>query len=88
MVKGPTTALSSVFGDSKQELIKQQDRRLHLRALCILTALVQSMVKWNLEHHEETSIGVNHPDEDHGEMNPVIGKNPIMALSMKVEKKE
>lgn len=89
-------ALSAVFGDSKQELIKQQDRRLHLRALCILTAIIQSLVTWTKDidggkkvtsddSSTLASTGNNADDDSTAlEANPVVvGKNPLLAVSMK-----
>ena len=90
--KSSAGTLSSVFGDSKQELIKQQDRRLHLRALCILAAIIKSLVTWTKEIEKRKVINDNVPiknfsDDDSSsilEANPVvIGKNPLHAVSMK-----
>ncbi|KAJ3306504.1 Brefeldin A-inhibited guanine nucleotide-exchange protein 1 [Kappamyces sp. JEL0829] len=79
--KNNSATLSSVFGDSKQDLIKQQDRRLHLRALCILTAIIQSLVSWSQD--SESSAALSHadsvPDEEGLEVNPVVGKNPLLT---------
>ena len=81
--------MSSVFGDSKQELIKQQAHRLHLRALCVLTATIQSLVSWTKEI-EKNSVTLQQNskknDEESSfnfEENPtVIGKNPLLSVSM------
>lgn len=87
--KSSAGTLSSVFGDSKQELIKQQDRRLHLRALCILAAIIKSLVTWTKEIEKKKAINDKEPtknssDDDFLEANPVvIGKNPLHAVSMK-----
>lgn len=67
--------LSAVFGDSKMEMVRMQDRRIHLRALCVLVAIVRSLVGWS---HEIGGIEV---EDEKGEV--VIGKNPILSVSMR-----
>lgn len=89
--KANTGALSVVFGDSKQELVKQQDRRLQLRSLCILTAIIQSLVSWTkeieakaLERRISSSTIEGVSNEATVEANPVVvGKNPLLAISMR-----
>jgi hypothetical protein len=75
----------SFFGDSKQELAKQQDRRLHLRALCILTAIIQSLVKFTAEDDRAISkSGASENENSLDTQNPVvIGKNPLHSITMR-----
>ncbi|KAI8899412.1 hypothetical protein BC833DRAFT_647915 [Globomyces pollinis-pini] len=90
-------ALSALgFGDPKLELIKQQDRRLHLRSLCILSAIIESLVKWCGELIPPSVVSAplsgklgSAQDEDplankssFADNPVVVVKNPLNAISM------
>jgi hypothetical protein len=72
------------FGDTKQLLAKQQERRLHLRSLCILAAIIKSLVQWTTDSNVTgTSSQDMAKKDDHLAANPlVVGKNPLDSISM------
>lgn len=54
---------SSIFGESKLDLIRQQEKRLHLRSLCILTAVIESLVKWSKDLVKPPTVLAKPEDE-------------------------
>ncbi|KAJ3323987.1 Protein transport protein sec71 [Boothiomyces sp. JEL0866] len=54
---------SSIFGESKLDLIRQQEKRLHLRSLCILSAVIESLVKWSKDLTKPAAVSTKLDEE-------------------------
>jgi hypothetical protein len=79
--KSATGTLSALaFGDTKQTLAKQQERRLHLRALCILSGIIKSLVQWTGEPSKPNSQQDINKEESLNTV--VVGKNPLHCISL------
>jgi brefeldin A-inhibited guanine nucleotide-exchange protein len=76
--KGSSRALSFLgLVDQRLDLAKQQERRIHLRALNILVTIVDSLVKFCRDHGQEE------PREPKKEHTPVVVlKNPLNSISL------
>ena len=50
----PASSVVQLLGlqDHRLDMNKKQDRRLHVRSLCILTAILESLVKFYQEHED------------------------------------